>query len=111
MKKVQGLFKLLSDYLKTLMQRVDALANKFKERAKTETANNTIRKANKKKKVKPLTATETVFGVISRSKKGVNTATIVEMTGFNRKQVANYILKLKKQGKIKIVQRGVYKKS
>ena len=57
-----------------------------------------------------MTALDTVFGVISRSKKGVDTATIMEKTGYNRKQVANYIYKLSKQGKIKSVERGVYTK-
>lgn len=127
MKEVQSLLKIMSDGLKTLAQGVEALAVKVEEISKTQTktpkkkkptkaaakaktAKKPARRVTKKKEAKPMTALDTVFGVISRSKKGVDTATIMEKTGYNRKQVANYIYKLSKQGKIKSVERGVYTK-
>ncbi|MEJ2287020.1 MAG: hypothetical protein P8X85_25960 [Desulfobacterales bacterium] len=127
MKEVQSLLKIMSDGLKTLAQGVEALAVKVDEISKTQTktpkkkkptkaaakaktAKKPARRVTKKKEAKPMTALDTVFGVISRSKKGVDTATIMEKTGYNRKQVANYIYKLSKQGKIKSVERGVYTK-
>ena len=126
MKEIQGLLKIMSDGLKTLAQGVEALADKVDEIAKTPTTvkpqkkrpaaaapkakpvKKPAGKATKKKEVKTMTAADIVFRVISRSKKGVNTATIMEKTGYNQKKVANFIYRLTKQGKIKSVQRGVY---
>ncbi len=58
-----------------------------------------------------LTAVETVFRIIKRSKKGVTTATLMEKTGFNEKKIFNNIFKLKKQGKIVSKAKGVYVKA
>ncbi len=55
-----------------------------------------------------LTAIDTVFGAIKRFKKGVDTATLKKKTGF--KGNIDIVYKLKKQGKIKSVSRGVYLK-
>lgn len=72
------------------------------------------RKENTREKTsakKPASAVDTVLGVIKRSKKGVNTASIMKKTGYDRKKVANIIFKLKKQGKIKSETKGVYLKA
>jgi predicted transcriptional regulator len=58
-----------------------------------------------------MTAADTVLKVISRSKKGVSTSKIMERTGFTQKKVANIVFKLKQQGRIKNVRRGIYVKS
>ena len=60
---------------------------------------------------KPVYAVDKVFAIINRSKKGVNSASIMEKTGFDRKKVANIIFKLKRQGKIKAETKGVYTKA
>jgi predicted Rossmann fold nucleotide-binding protein DprA/Smf involved in DNA uptake len=73
-----------------------------------------VQKAPKKavsKKSKPPTAADTVLGVIDRAKKGVNTATLMEKTGYDQKKIANLVYKLKNQGKIKSVNKGVYLKA
>ena len=67
-------------------------------------------KAIKPASKKSLTAADTVLGVIKRSKKGVGTITIMGKTEYDRKKVANIIFKLRRQGKIKSVGRGVYAK-
>ena len=61
-------------------------------------------------KVKPATAADTLFAIVKRYKKGVGTAALMERTGYNRKKVANLIFKLKKEGKIRSVAKGVYLK-
>jgi len=38
---------------------------------------------------------------------GITNASIIDKTGFNQKQIANVVLKLKKQGKIKSIGRVV----
>ena len=67
------------------------------------------KKAPAKKVVKE-TAADTVLKIIAGSKKGVNSATLMEKTGFDKKKSANIVFKLRKQGKIKSVDPGVAKK-
>ncbi len=50
----------------------------------------------------------TVVGIIRRSRKGVNVASIREKTGFDDKQIRTYVYKAKRQGKIKNKSRGIY---
>jgi predicted Rossmann fold nucleotide-binding protein DprA/Smf involved in DNA uptake len=69
-----------------------------------------IKKPAVKKAVK-LTAADTMFAVINRSKKGVGVAELMKKTEFDLKKTYNIIYKLKKQGKIKSVEKGVYKKA
>lgn len=73
----------------------------IKPRKKTAT-----KKATPWKKAKP--PFDTVVGIVRRSRKGVNVASIREKTGFDDKQIRTYIYKAKRQGKIKNISRGVY---
>jgi len=66
-------------------------------------------KAASPKKVKP--PFDTVVGIVRRSRKGVTVARIKEKTGFEDKQIRNFINKARRQGKIKSRNRGVYVKS
>jgi predicted Rossmann fold nucleotide-binding protein DprA/Smf involved in DNA uptake len=68
-----------------------------------------VKKPAAKKTTK--TVIDTVLTIIRRSKKGVNTATLMKKTGFSEKQIHNNVYKLKKQGKVKSVGRGVYLKA
>jgi len=61
-----------------------------------------------KKKAVEVTATDQVLKIINRSKKGVDTATLMKKTGFNQKKVTNILQRTYKQGKIKRADRGVY---
>ena len=63
------------------------------------------------KKASQATAVDTAFNTIKRYKKGVNMATLMEKTGYNQKKIANLVFKLRKQGKIKSVAKGVYVKA
>jgi predicted transcriptional regulator len=58
-----------------------------------------------------LTAADTIFAVIKRSKKGVGVAELMKQSKFDQKKTYNVIYKLKKQGKIESVEKGVYKKA
>ncbi len=66
-------------------------------------------KAAPVKKVKP--PFDTVLGIVRRSRKGVTVAQIKEKTGFDDKQIRNFINKARRQGRIKSRNRGVYVKS
>lgn len=129
MKEIQSLLKIMSDGLKTLAHGVDTLAERVDDLAKAQTpvkpkkkkpaataakdkvGKKPVRKTAKVKEVKPSTASENVLKIIGRSKKGVGTAKIIENTGYNQKKVSNIIYRLKKQGKIKNVGKGIYVKS
>ena len=63
------------------------------------------------KKTKPATAADTALAIIKRYKKGVGNAALMEKTGYNQKKIANLVFKLRKQGKIKSVDKGVYVKA
>ena len=136
MKEVQRLLKFVSDGLKFLAQGVEAIAEKMDDSAKTKntgkaepdkqpvpektdktvdikpkTAQRATPKVDRKKAVKPATATSTVLDIISRSPEGVRTAAIRVQTGYEQKKVSGIVYKLRKQGKIKSVKKGVYVKS
>ncbi len=129
MKEMQSLLKMVSDGLKTLAQGVEAIAEKIDEASKikspakpklkkpataakkTKSVKIPAPRTAKKKAAKPTTAVDTVLNIIGRSKNGVNTASIKTKTGYDQKKVANIIYKLKKQGKIKSIEKGVYMKS
>jgi len=65
-------------------------------------------KAPAKKKTVQVTATDQVLKIINRSKKGVDTATLMKKTGFNQKKVTNILQRTFKAGKIKRVDKGIY---
>ena len=54
------------------------------------------------------TDTDKVLEIINRSKKGVDTATLMKKTGFNQKKVRNMLNRTYKQGKITRVAKGIY---
>ena len=135
MKEIQSLLKIVSDGLKMIAQGFEAVSEKVDEIAKSQAAEEpkaaartrakksapaapkkkparkTAVKAPKKKAAKAPAAAETVYLAISKSKKGVNTNTLMKETGYDRKKVANMVYKLSKQGKIKSIQKGVYVKT
>ena len=128
-KEIQTLLKIMSDGLKTLAHGVEALAERVDEAAtpqgkvqptkkkpaatasKRKASKKPVKKTTTKTRVKKMTAADSVLRIISKSKKGVSTAAIIEQTGYNQKKVANIIYRLKNQGKIKTVQKGIYVKS
>ena len=63
------------------------------------------------KKVVKVTATDTVFAVIKESINGVNTATLVEKTWFNRQNIYNIVMNLKKKGMVTSPKKGIYVKA
>jgi len=128
MKEIQSLLKIVSDGLKTIAQGVEAVSEKVNEIARSKSGEKPqakksrpaaplkkvareTAKAPKKKAAAAPTAAETVFNIISRSKKGIDAATLMKKTGYDRKKVANMVYKLSKQGKIKSIQKGVYVKT
>lgn len=133
MKELDTLIKTVADGLKSMAQGVEKLAEKVEsirkslpdETTKTKAGARTKRKAStaavkkpakktaKKaaaEKDKPMTAADTVLNIIKRSRKGVDTNTLMQKTGYDRKKVANIIYKLKKLDQIKSTGKGMYSK-
>jgi len=109
--------------LKSVTKDLDALAKKVERLIlaaekldKAKPQKKTAAKAKPVKKTAPkaarkLTAADAVLGYIKKSKKGIDTATLMKKTGFNQKKIHNIIFKLKKQGAIKSELKGVYLKA
>ena len=95
-----------------LMARMDQLENTFKSGA---TSRETVRAAGNARatgmgagKVSDATASDTVLGIIKRSKNGIDFAAIQKKTEFPEKKLRNIIFRLNKLKKIKRVDRGIY---
>ncbi len=128
MKELQSVLNIVSDGLKTLAKGVEAIAEKVDEVAKSQGAvkpkrrkpstatkkvkavKKPVQRATKNKEVKSATDTDKLLEIIGRSKKGVHTTAIMQKTGYNQKKIANIIYRLRKQQKIKSVEKGVYTK-
>ncbi len=99
-------------------KKVKAPARKAKPAAKAKATAKKAKAAAAKKteKKKPAakgakaTAIDTVYGYIARARNGIDVESLVKKTGFDNKKVHNVIYKLKKQNKIKSVDRGRYQK-
>jgi hypothetical protein len=55
-----------------------------------------------------ITATDAVYGIIKKGRKGVTTTQIKKKTGFDDKKIWNVINRLKTLRKIKSARRGIY---
>ena len=55
------------------------------------------------------TGTQTVLGLIGKSKTGIAAGSLIKKTGFEDKKIRNILFKAWKEGKIERVGRGVYK--
>ena len=98
--------KLKVDKLIAAVEKSDTKPTK-ESKAKAVRAKPT-KKAPVKKKAVQITATDQVLKIINRSKKGVNTATLMKKTGFDQKKVRNILHRTFKQGKIKRAEKGIY---
>ena len=66
------------------------------------------KKAPVKKRATKVTATDQVLKIISRSKRGVDNATLMKKTGFDQRKVRNIVFRTLKEGKIQRAGRGLY---
>jgi putative endonuclease len=119
-KEENQMTKKLKTDLQAISKELQVLANKIErwlkmlDKYEKPKAKPVKAKAVKKilvKKAASVTAVDTVLAIIKRSKKGVGTAALMEKTGYNQKKIANLVFKLRKQGKIKSVDKGVYLKA
>jgi uncharacterized Zn finger protein len=79
-------------------------------KTKKTSARSHIQAASTKFKIKNKTDIEIVESIIRRSLKGTEISNIIKKTGFDNRKIYSIIARLKKLGKIKSIDRGVYKK-
>jgi len=122
MEEFESFLKTVGDGLRALAQGIGAIANKLENLADAQADKKPKRKVRKKKPtVKTATktttpgkksprATDVVYRAIGSSKKGIDLATLEKKTGFEKRKIQNAIYRLKKQGKVRSVAKGVYMK-
>ena len=116
-KKVEKIYAVVSKFKKPKPVKKVAKAKPVKKTVAKKTtpkSKPTKKVAVKKpvpKKAGKATATDTVFAVIKEFKNGVNTATLVEKTGFNRQKIYDSVKILKKKEMVKSPEKGIYVKS
>ena len=99
----------LNKDIKALEKKLEKLLAAAEKREKAKnTKKAPAKKAPAKKKPAQRTATDQVLKIIDRSKKGVDTATLIKKTGFGQKKIWNILQRTYKQGKIKRVEKGIY---
>ncbi len=111
MKNLKKNLQTVNKDLKALAKQVDKIVVAVGKLEKPKVAKKVAVKKPAAKKPAKLTVVDTVLALIRRSKKGVSAATLMKKTGFNERQIHNNVYRLKKQGKIKSVGKGVYLKA
>ncbi|MBW1696218.1 MAG: hypothetical protein JRH18_03235 [Deltaproteobacteria bacterium] len=116
MKKLENQLKSIAKSLATLSKQVDKVSTQVGKLQPAKSApakkSSAPRASSKKENATGKKGVlNTVLGIISRSKKGVNITTIKDKTGFDSKQLSNALYKLTKKGRIKTLSRGVYVKN
>ena len=111
MKQLKDDLQAISRTLKELTSKTEQMVTSLEQLEKADTAKTSkaVAKAAGKKPAK-VTAIDTLFAIIKKSRKGVDAATLRAKTGFDNKKVWNHINILKMKGKIRSVERGVYVK-
>jgi len=122
MKEMETFVKAFGEGLRTLAQGVQAIADKldsyldssggdrdFEHEPASESDSQAARSEETVSSKKPVVnATATVYETISNAGKSITYDELVAATGFDRKKLSNILHRLKKQGKIKNVDKGVY---
>ncbi len=96
----------ISRTLNDLSRKVDQVATKAVGR--TKSAARATKKPSKKAQGRK-SAPEIIMALIKAKKNGVDTATLRAKTGFGGQKVRSIVWELSKKGKIKRVDRGLYK--
>jgi hypothetical protein len=109
-KDLQTIGKELTKLVNQIENLAVALGKAEKSKAKSVQTKTTTQAVTKKAPAKggKKTDTDKVLAIINRSKKGVDTATLMKKTGFDQKKVRNILHRTYKQGKITRVEKGIY---
>ena len=109
-KSIQQLADSIGTIAKEVEKLVKADSPKVVKAKRAPTRKKVVVKNGVVEKVKRIPATQIVYDMIQKSAQGVDTAALMKSTGFNQRKVHNITFRLKQQGRIESVGRGVYKK-
>jgi len=123
LKEVDVVLKAIADGLKSMADGFYSISRQLNDLTKNDGKKSTKVKIEKKRaiakpkakmkaaspKKKAIASTDVVFEIINKANAPVDNGNISKKTGFDAKKVANVVCRLKKQGKIKSVDRGTYK--
>jgi pantothenate kinase len=109
-KDLQTVSKELTKLAKQIENLTAALGKAEKPKVKSVKTTTKAKVVAKKAPVKAakITDTDKLLAIINRSKKGVDTATLMKKTGFDQKKVRNILSRTYKQGKITRAEKGIY---
>jgi ElaB/YqjD/DUF883 family membrane-anchored ribosome-binding protein len=109
-KDLQTISKELTKLVNQIEKLAAALGKAEKPKAKPVMKKIKAKAVSKKTpaKVGKKTDTDKLLEFIHRSKKGLDTATLMKKTGFDQKKVRNMLNRTYKQGKITRVAKGIY---
>ena len=109
-KDLLSISKELAKLVKQAEKLAAALGKAEKPKAKSVKTRTKAKAVTKKAVVKggKKTDTDKVLAIVNRSKKGVDTASLMKKTGFDQKKVRNILHRTYKQGKITRVEKGSY---
>jgi predicted Rossmann fold nucleotide-binding protein DprA/Smf involved in DNA uptake len=109
-KDLQAISKELTKLVKQTEKLAAELEKAEKPAAKSVKLKTKAKAVTKKAPAKAAKKTDTdkLLAVINRSKKGIDTATLMKKTGFDQKKVRNMLNRTYKQGKITRVEKGIY---
>ena len=120
MKSLKRDLAAMLDTLKYLTRKAEEMQKRLRTVEKTLAARMAGKRASRSGQRKPMgrmpdramrtTAITAVFGIIRRSRKGVTTLQLAKKTGFGEKKIWNVITRLKSQGLVKNLQKGIYAK-
>ena len=88
--------------------KIAAKTKRVKKVVKTKTPKKSMAKKTAPLAKRSSSIVDSVFEVIRNAGGGIAHVAILEKTGLGQRQVSNAVFKLKKQGKVKNVDRGVY---
>ena len=122
MKQLEKDLKAVAEDLKKLTQKTGKMIKQLEKPDKAQAAKKPKAKKVEKQaagkakkpvagKAEKVTAADTVLAIIKRSRNGIDEATLRNKTGFEGRKVRDIIYKLKKKGKIKSEQKGIYVKA
>ena len=109
-KDLQAISKELTKLVKQTEKLAAALEKAEKPKAKSVTTKTKAKAVTKRAPAQggKKTDTDKLLAIINRSKKGIDTATLMKKTGFDQKKVRNMLNRTYKQGKITRVAKGIY---
>jgi len=113
MKQLEKDLKAIGKDLKRLTQKTEKMIERLKKLEKAQAAKKPKAKPVKKaiaKKPTRVSSSDTVLGIIKRSRKGIDIAALKKKTGFEGRKIRDITYRLKKQGKIKTEGKGLYVK-